>query len=202
MLDELREFETVEEAAEESAGNWKNWKHFAWFGADDVPDSHNVMLGYMVGPQSSSIDDANFVTVTRALQPFIGSMLDLTSTVGHYGASLHGDQNAAKGFMVRVYQDGLITDAFKKLYEIAKQTGLENFPLNEDDFKNVTRQSITKYVLDDVVKACNEKNVPYTIEILNNVVSWLMEDEPIFEDLDDDEIEKAIKECVKKRKAK
>lgn len=190
MLDVLSEYDNLVEAAKDCAGNWQRWNSFVWFGADDYPKSENIMLGYTVGPQSDIADEANHLTVERVLAPYLGMHKDPTKTADRYGASVSGDQNAAKGFMVRVYDDnGHITKAFAALFDLSREY-IEGVAVNEKDLDAANHSQMLRYVTRDLADVCKEVGVEYKEEQIVPVTEALLEkwgaDEIGFEEFDAD----------------
>lgn len=196
MLDVLRQFETVEDAAEDMAGNWKNWSSFVLFG--NVPHEDEVMLGYTIGPQSGMVDEANHLTLERALAPYMGLLDDPSKTADRYGASLHGDRDALKGFMIRVYDDnGNITDAFKAAFALSREVGLGEYAINEADFDTVNRRHMLRYVGGELPDMCKELGVEFKDEYITQVTDILIgEDELSLDDVEDRQIFNVLRDIL------
>lgn len=191
MLDKLRQFESVEQAAKEMAGNYKVWSCFMWLGEDDVPDSENVMLGYTTGPSSTITDLANAEVIAKALSPFMGDISE-DGLVDELSSSVSGDRNVLQGFSVRVYKDGMITEPFKILYNLAQQ---RSQVLDEDVFDKVNRREMLRYVKSELPDICEDQHRPYSDVLAEQVVDVLVDEEGIdFDLLDREDIERILPE--------
>lgn len=201
MIKEIADCETMDEAVAECAGNWQHWQNFCWFGAKDVPNSDKVMLGYITGPQSGITDMANYETVRRAMEPFLGNMTE-GAQAETYGANLHGDRNALAGFMVRVVdENGQPTAAFKALFELTRDNDGE-FALDEHDLEVVNRREVQCYVYRHVEYLLHYELKRFDIKVDNDFVGEVIGEmsEDNFDDIDDDDIKKSLRKVLRRHK--
>ena len=158
MLDQLKRCNSLEEAAEQSAGNWQNWKNFVWFGSD-MPNSDQVMLGYLLGPNSDSVDESNALTVKKAMDSFMGMIEDPSKNADNFGSSFWGDKNALSGLMVRVRDnEGNITKAFETLYNVS-QNYTDDGPIDDNDFKVANKRSLLRWIYSEIDSLAKENDV-------------------------------------------
>jgi hypothetical protein len=120
----------VETAAQELAGNWKDFESFAWHRSYDLEDADNWALVYTSNRDSGLLAQSNERAINERLEKYAdGDDADLVFESHSHWACGHID-----GFSVRVYgADGSITEAFKEVCRI--QEGLEDYPLlDESDY--------------------------------------------------------------------
>lgn len=118
---------TIEEAAQEAAGNWKDFNCFIWY-RDDIPDADNWAIIYTHHRDSGLLDQSNASVIEKTLEPFTDS--DVVMESHNHWAVGHVD-----GFSLRVLRDGQITEAFKAYHELAEAMG--QYPiLDEEDYSN------------------------------------------------------------------
>ena len=119
----------IGQAAVFAAGNWKKFHDFCWFGSRDIPDAHEYTLVYTVNRDSGLIDQSNDVAIHNALVPYMeGKSPDVIPQ--HHS---HWACGWVEGHAIRVFRDGVITDAFKAYH--ALQMRLADYPiLDEDDY--------------------------------------------------------------------
>lgn len=119
---------TIEEAAQEAAGNWKDFNCFVWY-RDDIPDADNWSIIYTKHRDSGLLDQSNASVIEKALEPFTdGDDPDVVMESHNHWAVGHID-----GFSIRVLREGEITDAFRKYHELAE--AMADYPiLDESDY--------------------------------------------------------------------
>jgi len=118
----------LEDAAQEAAGNWKRFDSFYWF-RDDIDDADNWAIIYTHHRESGLLDQSNAQVINTVLEPFTdGDDPDVVMESHNHWAVGHID-----GFSLRVFQDGKITDAFRKYHELAE--AMDQYPiLDESDY--------------------------------------------------------------------
>ena len=156
MSDRLGEL-TIEEEAQEAAGNWKDFNCFVWY-RDDIPDADNWAIIYTHHRDSGLLDQSNASVIEKALEPFTdGDDPDVVMESHNHWAVGHID-----GFSIRVFRDGEITVAFQKYHELAE--AMAEYPiLDESDY--------------------SERELEATFENIL-LAAWSVKDE--YEDLPDD----------------
>lgn len=118
---------TIEEAAREAAGNWKEFESFGWH--DKPDDAENWTIVYTSNRDSRLIEQSNAAAIEKAMEPFFDSDdPDIQSESHNHWAVGYVD-----GYAIRVYRDGQITEAFKAYVELMER--LEDYPLlDEEDY--------------------------------------------------------------------
>jgi hypothetical protein len=144
---------TIEEAADEAAGNWTKFEAFWWKSEKQPEDSENWMLYSIRHRDSDLLTQSNAIEIEKQMEPFIKSE---DAFIGNFGHFLVGwiDHLA-----VRVKNSsGKVTDAFKKLYELMVK--MEDYPvLNEEHWSEMEDEDTHKNVLASVKSvAPNMKN--------------------------------------------
>lgn len=119
---------SIEEAAQEAAGNWKDFNCFVWY-RDDIPDADNWSIIYTKHRDSGLLDQSNASVIEKALEPFIdGDDPDVVMESHNHWAVGHID-----GFSIRVLRDGEVTDAFRQYHKLAE--AMADYPiLDESDY--------------------------------------------------------------------
>jgi hypothetical protein len=118
----------LQEAAEQAAGNWQEFKCFVWY-RDNIEDAENWGILYTHNRDSGLLDQSNASVIEKALEPFTeGDDPDLVMESHNHWAVGHVD-----GFSIRVFRDGEITPAFKVYHELAER--IAEYPiLDEEDY--------------------------------------------------------------------
>lgn len=206
MLQLLNRSDDVESAAKAAAGNWESWDCFMWFGSDEVPDSSNVMLGYVITPNTGVIADANCTTIGRKLAPYLGLAKataedwdrdDELKTADYFGSSFHGDHGLLKGYMIRVYtKSGRITEAFKLLYELAKASEGGDLVLDNETLRAEMQKQLMRYYSAEDIKSMLEEaaaqpSLGFTVDqvrsqFIYDVLETVLESEQYDDLLDED----------------
>lgn len=116
---------TIEEAAEQAAGNHARFTCFAWFGRPD--DSEDWAIIYTHNRDSGPLDLSNAEVIAEALAPFAeAEPADVVFESHNHWAVGHVD-----GFSIRVYRQGEITEAFRAYHALAVR--LADYPILDDE---------------------------------------------------------------------
>lgn len=120
---------SLEKAAEQAAGNWRNFDCFVWFRKDELDEPDAWAVIYHSHRDSGLLDQSNAAAIESAMEPFTeGDEPDVVMESHSHWAVGHVD-----GFSVRVFRNGEITEAFRKYHELAES--LADYPiLNESDY--------------------------------------------------------------------
>ena len=124
----------VEQAAKEMAGNWRKFQGFAWHRGHDLEDANRWAIIYTSHRDSGLLEQSNSTEIARRLAPFSeGDDPDVVFESHCHWAVGHID-----GFSVRVFNaDQRITRAFEELCRIKAR--LEDHPvLNESDYSDAS----------------------------------------------------------------
>ena len=130
---ELIDWSNVEIAAEQMAGNWREFECFAWSRGFDLEDSEKWCIWYTSHRDSGLLCKSNEKEINKRLERFSeGDDPDLVFEAHHHWLVGHVD-----GASIRVYKaDGSITPAFKELCRI--NVALDRYPiLNEQSFSDM-----------------------------------------------------------------
>ena len=96
---------TLEEAAKQAAGNWRNFECFLWHRQSEVADPENWAIMYTHHRDNSLLDQSNSSVIEKALEPFTnGDDPDVVFETHFHWAVGHID-----GFSIRVYRNAEIT---------------------------------------------------------------------------------------------
>lgn len=119
----------LEEAAKEAAGNWRKFTCFAWFRQRDLEKPEDWAIIYTHHRDSGLLDQSNAAVIEAAMQSFTeGDDPDVM-----FESHSHWAVGEISGFSVRVFNEGRITEAFRKYHELAQR--LADYPiLDESDY--------------------------------------------------------------------
>jgi hypothetical protein len=122
---------TLEEAANQAAGNWMRFSCFCWDRLREIDHPEDWAIVYTHHRDSGLLDQSNAAAMADALRSFSESENpDVVFESHSHWAVGHVD-----GFSIRVYRDGDITDAFRTYYELMER--LDGYPvLDEVDYSN------------------------------------------------------------------
>jgi hypothetical protein len=122
----------LEDAAKEAAGNWKRWNSFAWFRDSELERPQDWFIYYSHHRDSTLLDRSNCVQIDKALRPFIDAESDDPDVIEEDHS--HFLVGWIRGWSVRVYRNGEITEAFKVLAWTAGTHGDLSHSLNEHHY--------------------------------------------------------------------
>jgi hypothetical protein len=156
---------TLEEAAQEAAGNWQQFESFCWFRKNEIADPDNWAIIYTHNRDSGLLDQSNAEAITEAMTPF--SETDDPDVV--FESHNHWAVGHVDGFSIRVYRDGQITDAFKTYHDLAER--LADYPvLDEEDYSRREFEATLDNLTDAAWRVKNEYDLPDGWE--GDVSSW------------------------------
>jgi hypothetical protein len=156
---------TLEEAAQEAAGNWQQFESFCWFRKNEIADPDNWAIIYTHNRDSGLLDQSNAEAITEAMTPFSETDdPDLVFENHNHWAVGHVD-----GFSIRVYRDGQITDAFRTYHDLAER--LADYPvLDEEDYSRREYEATLSNLTDAAWRLKHEYELPDGWE--SDVFSW------------------------------
>jgi hypothetical protein len=160
----------IKTEASVSAGNHRKFSDFGWFDRPD--DDENWMLYYTSNRDSDLIHKANEIVINDAMRPFsVGDDPDVTfERHGHWAVGY------VDGFSIRVYRDGKITEAFKKLHEL--RLGMDEYPiLNESLYSDMEYEAqfeCVKSELSYLVRS-NEASIVDIDGCAHTILRWISE---------------------------
>ncbi len=157
---------TLEDAAQEAAGNWKSWTCFVWDRERDIRDPDSWSIIYTHNRDSDLLDQSNADAIAEAMEPFTeGNDPDVVMESHDHWAVGHVD-----GFSIRVYRDGEITEAFKTYHDLMER--MDGYPiLDEEDYSNREYEATLENIGDAAWRVKHEYNLPDGWE--SDVYSWL-----------------------------
>ena len=120
---------TLEEAANEAAGNWQDFTCFWWIREREIDAPENWAIIYTHHRDSGLLDQSNAAAIGKVLQPFADA--DDPDVV--FESHSHWAVGHVDGFSIRVFKGGNITPAFQRYHELT--ISLADYPiLDEDDY--------------------------------------------------------------------
>jgi len=157
---------TLEDAAREAAGNWKQLECFVWNRLQDLDDSENWAIIYTFNRDSRLLDLANADAIAEALELFTdGDDPEVVMESHSHWAVGHVD-----GFSIQVYQDGEITDAFRAYHDLAER--LADYPvLDESGYGRREYEATLENIAEAAWRLKGEYDLPEDWE--GDVFSWL-----------------------------
>lgn len=122
----MTDWNDIEAAAQQLAGNHRHFDSFAWFDRPD--DSDNWTVVYTCNRDSSLLEQSNAEAIAAELQCFIDSGDVVAEHHGHFAVGW------IDGFAIRVFNAaGQVTEAFRVWCRL--QERLSDYPvLDEEDF--------------------------------------------------------------------
>jgi hypothetical protein len=144
---------TIEAAAREAAGNWREFNCFCWDRRSAIPDPEKWAIIYTYHRDSTLLDQSNAAAIEETLQPFV-ERGDVVPECHHHWAVGHVD-----GFSIRVFRRGRITKAFRKYHELAQR--LADHPiLDEDDYNAREYEATLENLGNAAWKLTNQYELP------------------------------------------
>jgi hypothetical protein len=162
---------TLEEAAKQAAGNWRNFECFLWHRQSELDDSDNWSIMYTHHRDSGLLDQSNASVIEKALESFTeGDEPDVVFESHSHWAVGHVD-----GFSIRVFRDDETTEAFKTYHELGER--LVDYPvLDEEDYSRREYEATLENIVDTAWRLKNEFDLPDGWE--GDVYDWLSENSP------------------------
>jgi hypothetical protein len=157
---------TLDDAAAELVGNWKQFDSFAWFRRRELADPESWAVVYTRHRDSGLLDQSNAEVITKKLEPFTED--DDPDVVfeshGHWAVG-HID-----GFSIRVFKDGEITVAFRTYHALAER--LADYPvLDESNYSQREYDATLENIAHAAYRLKHEYALPDGWE--GDVFSWL-----------------------------
>ncbi|WP_013627499.1 hypothetical protein [Rubinisphaera brasiliensis] len=161
---------TIEEAATESAGNWRTFECFVWWRESELERSDHWMIHYTHHRDSGLLDQSNAEQISEALAPFtVGDDPDVVEESHNHWAVGHID-----GFSIRVFRDGEITEVFRTFHGLMES--LAAYPiLDEEDFSNREYEATVENIVDAAWRLRDEYELPENWQY--EVYGWLSDHE-------------------------
>lgn len=168
MANRLGELD-LQDAAKHAAGNWRDFKCFVWY-RDDIPDAENWAVIYTHHRDSGLLDLSNAEVIEKALEQFTdGDDPDVVMESHNHWAVGHID-----GFSIRVFREGMITDAFRRYHELAE--AMDCYPiLDEEDYSRREYEATIENLADCAWRIKDEYELPDDWEY--EVYGWLSDND-------------------------
>jgi hypothetical protein len=147
---------SLEDAAEQAAGNWQRFNSFIWFRDREVEDADQWAIIYTHNRDSGLLDQSNAKVIAKAMAPFTeGDDADVVIESHSHWAVGHVD-----GFSIRVCDgNGEITEAFRKYHELAE--AIDQYPiLDESDYSERELEATMENIEDAAWRLKNEFDLP------------------------------------------
>jgi hypothetical protein len=167
MMTSLGEL-TLEEAAKQAAGNWRNFDCFVWHRQSELADADDWAILYTHHRDSGLLDQSNASVIEKALEPFTeGSEPDVVFESHSHWAVGHVD-----GFSVRVFCNGEVTEAFRTYHKLRER--IAEYPiLDEEDYGQRDYEATLENIKDTAWRLKREFDLPEGWE--GDVYDWLSE---------------------------
>lgn len=156
----------LEDAAEEAAGNWRDFTCFVWFRRNELAKPEDWAVIYTHNRDSGLLDQSNASVIQAALKPFSeGDDPDVVMESHSHWAVGHVD-----GFSIRVYRRGRVTKAFRTYHELAER--MADYPiLDEMDYSNREFEATYENVGEAAWRLRRQYELPEDWQ--DSVYSWL-----------------------------
>jgi hypothetical protein len=153
----------LESAAKEAAGNWMQFDCFSWDRVNEIEDSDQFTIVYTRHRDSELVEISNAEAIAEAMEPF----LDQDVYDEHH---THFAVGWVDGYSIRVYRDGLITDAFRTYHQI--QQRLADYPLlDEEDYSAKEYEATLENIGEAAWRVARQYELPDDWE--QEVYRWL-----------------------------
>jgi hypothetical protein len=161
---------TIEEAAKQAAGNWKDFRCFVWWREREIDDAANWTIIYTHNRDSGLLDQSNAAVIAKLLRPLAeGDDPDVV-----FESHSHWAVGHVNGFSLRVFRNEQITEAFRKYHELAEQ--LEAYPvLDESDYSNREYEATVQNIEDAAWRLKSDYELPEGWP--EEVYRWLSDNE-------------------------
>ena len=135
---------TLEDAAEQAAGNWQRFNSFVWFRDRDLEDADKWTIIYTHNRDSGLLDQSNASVIAKAMAPFTEGDDPLVVMESHH----HWAVGHVDGFSLRVFDgNGEITEAFCKYHELSE--AMDDYPiLDESDYSERELEATLENIAD------------------------------------------------------
>lgn len=162
---------TLDAAATEAAGNWRDFECFMWWRRDELDRPEDWMIHYSKHRDSGLLDQSNAEQIRLALEPFTtGDDPDVVEETHNHWAVGHVD-----GFSLRVFKNGETTEAFRTFYGLMER--LADYPvLDEEDLSKREYEATINNLVDAAWRVRDDYELPGSWQ--SEVYSWLWDREP------------------------
>lgn len=161
---------TLEDAARQAAGNWRQFDSFAWFRKSKLKRPDNWAVIYTHHRDSGLLDQSNAGVITEAMMPFTeGTDPDVV-----FEDHSHWAVGFVSGFSLRVFRRGKIIRAFRVYHDLAVR--MDDYPvLDETDYSQRELEATLSNLKDAAWRVRNEFQLPEGWE--PEVYDWLADND-------------------------
>ena len=157
---------TLDDAANEAAGNWQRFTCFVWYRDSELEDADQWAVIYTHNRDSGLLDQSNAAVIAKAMAQYAeGEDPNVVFESHTHWAVGHVD-----GFSVRVFRNGEITEAFKAYHELAQR--MADYPIiDESDYSEREVEATIANLTDAAWRLKNTFELPDDWE--SEVYGWL-----------------------------
>lgn len=127
---------SLEDAAKQSAGNWKHFESFAWGRSSDLDDPDRWAIFYTHNRDSDTLEESNARAIAKDMKPYLDGKGALKKSDPDVVPEDHAHWAVGwvEGYSIRVFnKKNQITPAFRKYHEL--QEKIAEYPvLDENDY--------------------------------------------------------------------
>lgn len=165
---------TVEEAAKEAAGNWREFDCFHWYRKSELESPEDWGIFYTHHRDSTLVDRSNADVIAEAMEPFIAG--DDPDVV--FESHNHWAVGWVSGISLRVIKNGRITKAFRTYHELSSR--LADYPILDDyDYCEKEKAATLENITDAAWRLKNEYDLPDNWE--EQVYRWFWDEDDSLE---------------------
>jgi hypothetical protein len=159
---------SLEDAAKQAAGNWRDFHCFVWWRKDDLERPEDWAIVYTHNRDSRLLDMSNASAIDESLAPFTkGDNPDVVEE-----DHSHWAVGWVKGYSIRVYRRGRITEAFRAYHRLAQR--MADYPiLDEEDYGERELEATLENIGDAAYRLKDEYDLPEGW--VGNVYHWFAE---------------------------
>lgn len=141
---------SLEEAAQQAAGNWREFRCFVWW--RQLPDADKWAIIYTHNRDSRLLDMSNASAIDKAMAPFIGGDV-VEEDHSHWAVGW------VKGYSIRVFKRGRITKAFRAYHQLAQR--MADYPiLDEGDYSERELEATLENIGDAAWRVKEDYDLP------------------------------------------
>jgi hypothetical protein len=156
----------LEQAAQRAAGNWRDFDSFIWWRESEIADPENWAIIYTSNRDSGLLGQSNAAAIGAAMMPYTeGDDPDVVFEEHSHWAVGH-----VNGFSIRVFRDGVITEAFRTYWELHE--AMQGYPvLDEEDYSRREYEATIENIGESAYRLRREYELPPKWR--EEVFSWL-----------------------------
>lgn len=164
---------SLEQAAQQAAGNWQEFDCFVWYRRTELGDAENWTIVYTHHRDSGLLDQSNAAAIGSALESLIESGDVIPEDHNHWAVGW------VAGFAIRVFRGspraGAITAAFRAYHDLMER--MEDYPLlDEEDYSRREYDATLENIADAAWRI--KRNYKLADGWESDVYSWLSDHRP------------------------